>query len=652
VSFQHNAFQHDAFQTGVDGAAAAEPFKPTLGTLPRVNRPSVQGGYSTVPNLLITTLAVFAAGSQLVKREATLHNAKPAPQVQAFQVPNLLTSTLSAQVAPIPIGSQQTESAPSIPAIGHWQPNRNPLLYPLPMPIGKGQIESAPPSVPIGAAQQNQSRLLLEQVVQPIPIGRQQTESAPETPRVLFWDRGTNTLLFVAPPSGAQRTESAPPSRPINPAQETQSRALLDFAVQPLPQGRQETSNLVQTPAVQVFTPPQIIPPVVQTIPIGRQQVDSQIAIPAVQAFSPSQIIPPVVTADPLPIGKQQTESAPPTTRIGDIKYARGMDPGAPAQPDPLPIGEQRTESQIWTPGVDSFRPPTIVPPVVAAQEIPIGEQSFLPVPYRQERPQIDQPANLLAVPPIASSQSEQLPQIRPSAVYDWVHPNLVIRIPIPPPPVGKQWTTSAPTWNAPVQVLSQQPIIPPIIQPIPVGRQQTESAPPLPPQVQGYEAPNATLFIPPPEVLPVGKQQTASAPIWTPPIGMAVGSTIPPDLLPPPVVIPEPEQKPAGRAKRERYIARYRGEEYEFSSYEALEDFVNEIREQQKKRPKRFRKPVKISLSPDFQEEIREYVEIPKALPKLEPSAALAQVRQIERKLKEIDLDDDEDEEILLWLS
>jgi hypothetical protein len=89
--------------------------------------------------------------------------------------------------------------------------------------------------------------------------------------------------------------------------------------------------------------------------------------------------------------------------------------------------------------------------------------------------------------------------------------------------------------------VLSQQPIIPPIIQPIPVGRQQTESAPPLPPQVQGYEAPNATLFIPPPEALPIGKQQTASAPIWTPPIGIAVGWTIPPDLLPPAVIVPPP---------------------------------------------------------------------------------------------------------------
>lgn len=106
-----------------------------------------------------------------------------------------------------------------------------------------------------------------------------------------------------------------------------------------------------------------------------------------------------------------------------------------------------------------------------------------------------------------------------------------------------------------------------------------------------------------------------------------------------------------AGR-RRERYIARYKGEEYEFASYEALEEFVQQAQKEEKKKPKRARKPIRIELTPDFVEEVREYrpAITPTKYVTLPPSEALKQVRQIEQLLKRYD-DDDEDEEIILWL-
>lgn len=512
MSFQQNSFQQNAFQNGVAaGSAPAAPFAPGP-LLSAPSAPSRQGGYSTVPNLLVTTLALFAAASQDVKRDADLHSYKPAPAVQAFQPPNLLTSTLGVQVQ-APVGDQSIQSAPSINGLNEWQQHHNPLLFKLPLPQGQQHTESAPPPINIGAAQQNQSRLVLEQVVQPIPIGRQQTDSAPSSNQVLYWDKGTNTLLFVLPmPVGQGEIASAPVGATNVAAQQVQSRAILDQAQQPLPIGAQRTENEVQTPSVQVFTPEQIIPPVI------------------VQAA--------------LPPGQQHTDSAPPTPRIGDIRFARGVDPTPAAPPAELPIGDQRTESAQPPPRqVDSFRSPTIIPPIVVAAELPIGHQSTESAPYTIFRPLIDEPQNLLAGPlnpPVASSQSEFMPTIRPSQVFLWLPPNVTINLPVQAQelPVGEQRTETQVTTPA-VYVFTPPQIVPPVIQPLPIGQQRTESAPIPSPAVQSFTAP---VIIPPISgPLPIGQQQIASAPIWAVPIGTAVGWTIPPDLLPPGAPTPPP---------------------------------------------------------------------------------------------------------------
>ena len=109
----------------------------------------------------------------------------------------------------------------------------------------------------------------------------------------------------------------------------------------------------------------------------------------------------------------------------------------------------------------------------------------------------------------------------------------------------------------------------------------------------------------------------------------------------------------PAGgrRRTRERYIARYKGVDHEFATYEALEEFVRDAQQAEKTKPRQYRKPIKISLTPDFKEEIQEVVAKPVEFAKLAPSAALEQVRSIERRLRVVEDDDDENDEVLLWL-
>lgn len=106
-------------------------------------------------------------------------------------------------------------------------------------------------------------------------------------------------------------------------------------------------------------------------------------------------------------------------------------------------------------------------------------------------------------------------------------------------------------------------------------------------------------------------------------------------------------------RRIRERYIARFKGEDHEFGTLEELEEFVQKAQEKERQRPKQYRKPIKIRLTPAFVEEATDVVETPrviKAIPTLPPSLALQQIRQIEARLKRTEEDDDDDE-VLLWL-
>jgi hypothetical protein len=117
-------------------------------------------------------------------------------------------------------------------------------------------------------------------------------------------------------------------------------------------------------------------------------------------------------------------------------------------------------------------------------------------------------------------------------------------------------------------------------------------------------------------------------------------------------VVVPPPDVVSAGvRRRKERYIARYKGEEYEFSTLEDLEQFVSDVKKAEQSKPKRVRSAIKISLSPDFMEEIEEYIEIPRRIQLMPVPAAMAQIRRIDGIFKKMRDDEDDDEETLIWL-
>ena len=116
--------------------------------------------------------------------------------------------------------------------------------------------------------------------------------------------------------------------------------------------------------------------------------------------------------------------------------------------------------------------------------------------------------------------------------------------------------------------------------------------------------------------------------------------------------IVDAPAQTPAGRSKRtrERYIARYKGEDHEFVSLEELEVFVEQARKEQSVQPKRQRAAVRITLTPGFAEQVEQVIEPPKRMYSMPPSAAMAQVRRIEAAMLRARIADDEDE-VLLWL-
>lgn len=108
-----------------------------------------------------------------------------------------------------------------------------------------------------------------------------------------------------------------------------------------------------------------------------------------------------------------------------------------------------------------------------------------------------------------------------------------------------------------------------------------------------------------------------------------------------------------AGRPRRirERYIARFKGEDHEFSTLEELEEFVAQAQKVEQKKPKKARKPIRIELSPDYFEDVPKAVKPPPPLPQMRPSRALEQIRQLERRIEQAIQDDEDDNEVLLWL-
>lgn len=100
----------------------------------------------------------------------------------------------------------------------------------------------------------------------------------------------------------------------------------------------------------------------------------------------------------------------------------------------------------------------------------------------------------------------------------------------------------------------------------------------------------------------------------------------------------PEQTSSGAGRSrKRERYIARYKGEEYDFGSLEQLEAFLEDIKKSQVQVPKKARSPIKITLSPDYIEEIPAEVQIPRRLDSMPVGVAMSQIRKIDQTLSKL---------------
>ena len=119
---------------------------------------------------------------------------------------------------------------------------------------------------------------------------------------------------------------------------------------------------------------------------------------------------------------------------------------------------------------------------------------------------------------------------------------------------------------------------------------------------------------------------------------------------------------RPAGRPrrkKRERYLARYKGQYYEFETVEDLEVFVEKAKAEEAPKPKKQRAPIKITISPDFKEEIAPMVNIPPRIEYMPASAALAHIRKIDYTLerflaeakRKADEEEAEMEELLMLL-
>jgi hypothetical protein len=676
MAFQQNAFQQNAFQVGANAPSAQAPFTNAnhIGGDPNTPETPRIGVAWIAPNLVISTLALFAAASQDVKREAVVNPIKPAPQVQVFQPPNLLTSTLGAAPPALPFVSEQTASAPQTP--------RHPTQF------------------------QPNNLVINGPGVQPIPIGQQECQSAPVSVAIgVTWDRTTNTLLLSARTANDQ-TASAPRTPEIAPASQ-QSNLLTSTlaALAPLPFVNDQCASApFALSALGVFQPPNLVLYAPQPLPVGTQEIASApLSTAAGQTFDESRnlLLLVDVVVSPLPVGQQATSSAPPTNRIGSILFARGVDPQPPVVAE-LPIGQQHTDSapilktDVWA--QNSAQLPDQIPPPAAPVPLPPGEQRTESAPilktavWAQNSSQIpDQ------IPPwqIASSQSEFSFFIRTPAVFAWQPPNVTINLPVPTAlPVGSSQTDNL--VQTPAVTAFQPPIILPPIIAAPVGTQHTDSAPFPPPAVVATQQRNLLLSTLAPLPLPVGSQHTDSAPVVNPPvvatqqrnlllgtlfvpagplpIGQqhtdsiaaqviavwAQNSSQPPDTIPPPVVVPEPEatQKPAGKSKkrhRDRYIARYKEQLYEFETLADLEQFVLDVTLVEKAKPKKERAPIKIKLEPEFKDEVSEYVDVPRRLESMPTTAAMAQIRRIdqifERILAKAQADEDDDEETLLWL-
>lgn len=109
-------------------------------------------------------------------------------------------------------------------------------------------------------------------------------------------------------------------------------------------------------------------------------------------------------------------------------------------------------------------------------------------------------------------------------------------------------------------------------------------------------------------------------------------------------------------RKRRDRYIARFKGQDHEFGTLEDLEEFIESTKAEESNKPKRNRAPIKITLTPEFAEEASAVLDIPRRIESMPPSVALAQIRRIDYTLERLLAEanrkaEEEAEDMLLWL-
>lgn len=88
--------------------------------------------------------------------------------------------------------------------------------------------------------------------------------------------------------------------------------------------------------------------------------------------------------------------------------------------------------------------------------------------------------------------------------------------------------------------------------------------------------------------------------------------------VTPTPPVETVPTVVAAGRPRRERFIAKYRGQEHEFRTAEELEQFIADARKSEQRKPVKKRKVITARVNPDFQQELYHF-DLPDLTPVIE---------------------------------
>jgi hypothetical protein len=300
--------------------------------------------------------------------------------VSAAQSPNLVLSIpVAAQT--IPIGAQKTDSSPPAINIGSILYSRK--FTTVVSPVGQQSTASAPYSLPRFNVEQpnNVLTLLPPVVVSALPIGKQQTDSIPSQV-ISVWAQNPTIPLGLLPtvaalPIGEQKTDSAPYAIFHPQIDRPQNLLAGPLGLPPIASSQSESSLQVRPHDVYLWIPPNVtinLPTAVAAIPIGKQQTTSATPSVSIGPILYSRTTAPVVIS---PVGNQSTASAPyAPLRVGVNQPNNLLTLLPPAVAVAIPIGRQQTDSAPQpAPAVQSYvaqNDSLYIPPLVP---LPIGKQ-------------------------------------------------------------------------------------------------------------------------------------------------------------------------------------------------------------------------------------------------------------------------------------